>query len=1039
MSQKNSIFENAIKKIPLVGMVLVFFLKADFIFALELNLEVVYPAFSIFGQNFFINNSSNLAEYICYFFGIITNAAFLVTVIIIAFGGIYYLIDYGRGKFESEGKEWLKAGIFGFLLVICSSLIIFTINPNLTTCNLGILSWFNLNYGGGGGGNGGDKAIAFNEIPIGILTENLLTGKMDCYGFDQNGNPIDGEKIVTDEGDEFPGPTYKDHDRIDCLLQLIGGAQKKTEKIAGVNGLSSKIAKLMKQCKCSAATCSPDGSCDDPKSCPDGDCKPPDPPSCRQKTGTTDCCPPNIKNQIEHGKILLPDFCGTIDTTKEYKGLDEFRCPNPNDKPGEVTPCSDLPSFVEKKVLVNEKEIIIIDQEKWKKLNLWQQLQYFKEKLTNNDIVAGLKADIEQLLEAKDLLSKCYLAIPYVDFLKLSQEVKKPDTVMSITSFNDPKTNEDLNVAKYCKGFNYANSSCYKKCDAMCPDANSDALQLFKQCDKNCNVEDKICLKDQEICINNAYISRPCIYGGNPSAQTFETCISSCQNTCVEECKEQFTTCTDPNKSSYEYKFCQSQCNNNSKCILDPNNINKCLVNGQTFVNCTKDITDPGNSEYCIDRAYLCKNGSDEFSGYLDCAIPSNCSTLGVADCITKPECVFDYKKNICLQNYSSSFLYGNLGWQKCPNINSPPPFGSFCYNSTANPKASCGEICPETTKCLSNSKCPYCPCDLGVGKIEYAVPVDSDNSNAGNETYTTSQYTLSGFEMVGPYCNEYSYNDDPLTFYCQTDWWKNPKKEGTDPAPIGSAMIVPKTGEIPVGQTVDASLTWADKMISIYDKDFLTHIEGILEQMKKIGEAKDTDPIKDYCKCNAKFDTDKPICTSDCEYKEDPGPPVTCDCVQTACKGEPCKQIVDYLSDLFNAATRFKTDFIALNNSMLESTERSDIIKKLAYSRKAMNDCSLKSSAYGEDARLLSCTRVEDELIPPINTNRITKNELSTLIELDPYFIIPFNGTTVNGYCYGEQLGKIFRNFLRSPPDKKLTDNWFCAEQYNKNPTTSQ
>ena len=1023
--------KNIQKIVFLTGMLLLFFLNTSLVFALEIS----YPSLSIFGQNFSLTNASTIQEFFCYFFGLITNLTLIITAIVISFGGIYYLFSYGRTSLKEEGKEWIKAGISGLLLVVCSSLIIYTINPNLNTCNIGIFSLFGLSPSGGSGFPQGAKLKTFDEIPIGTLTENLLTGKIDCYGFDQNGNPIDGEKITTDDGEELPGPTYTDHDRIDCLAQLAGGAQRKAKKIAGVNDLSSEITKLMNQCKCTAATCSPDGSCNDPASCPNGSCNPPDPLSCHQKTGINDCCPLGVKDKIEHGEIFLPDFCGNIDLTKEYKGLDEFRCPNPNDN---TTPCSDIPSFVEKKVLVNEREITVIDQEKWKKLNLWQQLQYFKEKLSNNEIFTSLKADVSQLSTAKKTLSNCYLAIPYADFLKISTNEKQQDAVVLRNPgyYIDQKTGQPLNVSKYCKGFNYANSSCFKKCNSMCPDTNQDTLLLFKQCNGNCSVGDAACLKNQEICINNAYTSRPCIYGGNPSAQTFETCISSCQNTCVEDCKEQFTTCTDPNKSSYEYKFCQSQCTNNSECILDPNNINKCLINGQNFVDCTKEITDIGNSKYCIDRAYLCKNGSDEFSGYSDCAIPSNCSTLDKINCPTKPECLWNYEIGVCLQNYSSSFLYGNSNWQKCPIVNSPPLSNSFCYNPTADPKSSCNELCPETTKCLSNSKCSGCPCDLGVGKIEYA---------------SYSQYTLSGFEMVGSYCNEYSYNDDPLTFYCQDYWWNEPTKDGTDKNPIGTERIASEGGEIPVGQTVDASLTWADEMLHSLDK-MLVDIENILEQMKKIGEAKnDTiidldgneipNPIKDYCKCNAKFDNDndaKPICTSDCKYQEDPGPPVICDCAQTACQGQPCKQVVDYLYRLSVYVNNLESEFSNFNNSILEN-KRSDIIKKLTYSRKAMNDCSLKSSTYGVNTRILSCTRIEDELIPPINTNKITKNELSNLIELHPGAIIPFDGKSVNGYCYGENLGKIFKSHLHSPPDKLLTDNWFCAEQYTKKEATNK
>ena len=104
--------------------------SADFVLALEVNhLEVNYP--SIFGLQA-LNNTSSLGDYVCYLFGLGMNLAILIAVIVVAFGGVYYLVSYGRGKFTSEGKEWIKAGVLGLLIVVCASLITFTINPSLT-------------------------------------------------------------------------------------------------------------------------------------------------------------------------------------------------------------------------------------------------------------------------------------------------------------------------------------------------------------------------------------------------------------------------------------------------------------------------------------------------------------------------------------------------------------------------------------------------------------------------------------------------------------------------------------------------------------------------------------------------------------------------------------------------------------------------------------------------------------------------------------------------------------------------------------------
>jgi len=95
-------------------------------------LEVEYPV--IFGMS--INSDSSFAEYAKYFFNIGVFLAVFISAIILAFGGIYFLIDYSKGKMAGEGKEWIKAGSIGMFLTVCAYLIAFTINPYLVVFNL---------------------------------------------------------------------------------------------------------------------------------------------------------------------------------------------------------------------------------------------------------------------------------------------------------------------------------------------------------------------------------------------------------------------------------------------------------------------------------------------------------------------------------------------------------------------------------------------------------------------------------------------------------------------------------------------------------------------------------------------------------------------------------------------------------------------------------------------------------------------------------------------------------------------------------------
>jgi hypothetical protein len=865
----------------------------------------------------------------------------------------------------------------------------------------------------------GVGVTTYKEIPIGTLTENLLARLSDsCYGFDSAGNPVAGEEITTDNGEKMAGPTYISLDRTDCLLKLVDGAQKKAQVIAL---LSSEITKLMNQCDCQGKcdnTCQgteldengQSKGCNQPTQCPVDD--PNQPGLCSgkcvgagcktpvYKDAPKDCCPKGVKDKIEQGPIFVGggcdnsanecDMCSMPETM--YAGLNEFRCPNPT-KGVPYTACDNIANAVEKQVQLNKKTITVIDPKKWNKLNLAQQLSYFKEKI--NLIKQEIKKDADQLSQAKTALGNCYSAIPYIDLLKTYQSTDQSSKIIYINkTFKDPKTNSPVDVSKYCKGFNYGNSDCLKKCNNMCPDTSNEAIKLFQACE-NCRPGDQDCLSRQELCIEKAYNDKPCAQkDSSQNYSNFGECIDSCKTGCADICSKEYM----PESSGY--KTCQEQCNSNSRCVLD--NAESCLFGSQAFVDCAKQgATDQANIQRCFDKAYLCKNGSDEYAGYPDCV---NLSTRG------------------CLaSNYSSSFLYksfidsvgNNLGCEKCP----------YPYESVIEGGPACQDLYPETAKCPSSSKCPACPCDEAKNNISFCIPNESNEDNAGNEGGKLSSQRLSAYEITSSECNEYSFNDDPLTFYCQDSWWLDPNKPGSDPEPIGTKRICPEQGEVPVGQTVDSAGGWAGKIIEEAEK-INKSINQVLDKMSKAGKAKNlANGVQNYCKCEAKFDGTKksgPICKTDCKFNQTEAPiydtdgndtgatETVCSCAFTSCQGSPCQQVVSYLSEVWNSYRQFKTDFADFYAVVL-SDSKSDIIKQLSYSRSTANTCSLVNSAYGSNAKLLNCTWVEHQMISPISNGQII-----------------FDGVAYDG-CYGGQenghLGKI----------NNLTDNWFCCQEYQK------
>jgi len=861
----------------------------------------------------------------------------------------------------------------------------------------------------------------------------------------------------------------------------------------------------------SVGTIANGGYCVDPSQCSSGYCDP-DTNKCTIKPNDNsndsngiakDCCPAGVKDQIEHGSIgVSVDLIdvegdtGNCDTPATgYHGLDEFRCPNViagDEKAKSFCTSKSIEGFIEAKVQANSTTITVIDQSKWKQLNLLQQLTYLKGKI--DEAQQSIQDDENPLDQAKTTLSspQCYLTKSSIDFLKTYQNTdQKNKVVLTEKVFSDPVTKQQIDPAKYCTGFNYNNSNCMKKCDDFCPDSSAEALKLYQQCgqcdpnaivsttstsngpdhftDTTTTMSDsqlKDCLAKQETCIEKAYNDRPCTRGPNP-AQKFSACISSCQDDCSSNCEKLYSSCSN------EYDLCQNQCDNNSQCVLD--NASKCLFNSSNFVYCASQNidkdgnVDQGEADYCIKNAYLCKNGSDQYAGYQDCGQPKP-----VASLVTDTNGVND-----CSQAYSASFFYDHPQCQKCAKPYGAPASDSVCSskpvsssktNSSKGGSASCQDMCPETAKCPSSSSCPNCPCDQITSQndqtqlltIKFSVPDD----NIGK--YSVASRDVSGHQMSGPQCDQYSHDNDPLTFYCENNWWNNPNNQ-EGPAPVGSSRTCSQNKEIPVGQTVDNAEAWADTLKNNAAR-MSRNAQQIIGDMTITGKAKDTKPIQDYCKCNAKTMGDTPICTTNCFYWYFPGGyddygdyyQSSCYTYLSPCQGSPCATVTSFLNNLWSDVGSFKKDFINFyaggscdTNSDCSSGQcqngecscqtdsdctfgqcqngtcvnhgiitepRSDILKELTYSRQSVNSCSVISNTTGDETKLFNCTRAEDELVPPINSNKMTKDELVAILKPEQSDQIDLGDKkTVDGYCYGTNLGKLFK--------KTLTDNWFCCQ----------
>ena len=931
-------------------LLLLFFISAflsasGFCFASELQ----YPP--VFGLS--LNDTSTFPEYARYFFSIGIFLSATLSAIVIIFGGIYYLVSFGRSQYTGEGKDWIKAGILGLFLILGAYLIVYTINPDLAIFRLNGLTPVIVANPIPEMLNPNTPRVYYSEIPIGVLTENTLARTMDCYDFDYNGDPISAPLEAEGSG-TIAGPTFRDHDRADCIAKLAEAAEAKAKLI---KNLSDKITSLMEQCRCENSdeegkpicdqTCEKENPCDrnndysgkcetsedsakkagDPCS---GNCSK---QSCKfsEETESNSCCPADSKDLIEHGpiKLNLSEECGG--EQKEYKGLDEFR-----------TQLSNISSIVERQVQANGKTITVIDEDKWKNLKLIEQLMYFKEKI--NDLKSKIKSDSDQLSNAKGELGRCLYAMSSIDFLKIYEQTRPEEKIiLKNKTYSDATTGSVVDISKYCNGFSYGNSSCFNSCQSLCPGNPQKDQVCYKGCEQ-CNPDDSACLARQKTCMEKCYNQRECVKKDNFG--NFEGCIAYCRGQCSNNCANKFSSC------STDITKCQQQCEGDSQCLVE--NEGKCIFNPPGLRYCAGSIDNEYYLKDCINSSYLCKNGSNQYAGYPECLWPP--FSTG--------------------ENYSASYIFQHPETQICQN-----PYAPF------EPEADtpCIDIYPETSKCPASSNCPECPC--GTANSENNV-------------------------VVGQ-CSEFSYNDDPLTFYCEQNWWDNTAEKKL--TPIGNERFCSKENEIPIGRAVDATEAWADGLIKQLE-DVAKNISDMADYVKKIG---DENP-QSYCKCDSVCENGKP-CFTDCQYAnakvmESGNEVENCICGFKPCAGISCQKMINLLKggktdncpvekdgigkyyDKIKKGVKDFNDFIILQN-------RSDILKELTYSRTKTNECSLVKNANSEQAKILSCKRAEDEIIPPIGRAK-------TII----------NGKVIKAHCYGQNL----ENY--GAPN--LADNWFCCEK---------
>ncbi len=741
---------------------------------------------------------------------------------------------------------------------------------------------------------------------------------------------------------------------------------------------------------------------------------------CPLEEPACDVCPPGIRDIVEEGDICLDG--------KIYKGLEEYRTEHENDE--------ELINYIEKDIcyLKNEKEVLqssdnfsegeikscetnggkvikIIIEERWKELSLIDQLKYLKEKIKNFDHDTKERLDLLRKVK-KSLADECYPIRNYPEVVKSIREEDKKEVEIK-RSILDPETNEPVKVSKYCMGYQYANSNYFHTCRNLCPGTLEKDYIIYENC-----------LEYDELagaCISNHFSNSYC--KEESDFLNFEDCVLSNRNKCIEECEGSIDLeCNDNDNDDSLYPECLEKCNTDSEqflkfeedrvffnsrkqndCYLDIFALTKCAertkeafggcFESRLFLGSGTTYCPPFAIEFfqnCAEETFKCKYASDQHAGYMD--------LIDADKGIPEPDLI--------TESISSNWIYKNLDRHLLPPTNNPLIFNDYVKYIPEEETEERPLLCSRydygrTCKGPLYSPCPSCA---------FSYEDDEDPLKIDEAALLT-----------GPECDNFLYNDDPLTFYCREEWEETLRVA----EPLGREWITGKNQEIPLGETIDETEKWL-KNLTDNTTNLVEELESMIKYVLSIGEE------EDYCECdslcNEPGEKEDWACEPPCEFNEkeilytDPDTGQETSywvywCTLRECEGNPCQKMINMLMGgddcgefdgvgvFHHAVTEEAKNF---KNEGIHKA-RSELLKKLIYSRKIMEQGS-RLAIEREEVEIMNCQEVINHRIYPIT-------------HLESEFILRgLDEESRREVCYGREAGKKIGEFL--------TDNWFIIRK---------
>ena len=91
------------------------------------GLEINYPPLN----GIEITTSTTISEYAVYFFSLGIIIAAVIAFAVLTYGGIRYLLSFNNPGAMKDAKIWISSGAIGLFVILCSYLILSTINPEI--------------------------------------------------------------------------------------------------------------------------------------------------------------------------------------------------------------------------------------------------------------------------------------------------------------------------------------------------------------------------------------------------------------------------------------------------------------------------------------------------------------------------------------------------------------------------------------------------------------------------------------------------------------------------------------------------------------------------------------------------------------------------------------------------------------------------------------------------------------------------------------------------------------------------------------------